>query len=221
MRSTKGNQKLEQQYDSIRQEDMAINQAITNLRKQVADMSGSLNNQRSRDQAVLSAVENTNRTISSLASRYEQPNFPRSETVTKGWQRYRLRRKFDFQLVPLRISVENIIGYGDDEHDLAAAPASPRSSRSAPRETTIVDIRVPFWFAENQYAVCLKKSTSWWTFRPRIYRDVSGYTPFLLACMNGPYTEVQRLLKSSTSVLRDRFDGMTGADVSINNLNFQ
>ena len=207
--------KLELQRSTLHHQTMTINQEIMGLRQEVAGISASLTSQQGKDEAILSAVENTNEKISTLASHSVPHSHITALTAANRHWRRSSRTKVRLQLVPFGVSFENVVRYDEDMCDLDSITASRPMPRRCLKSKTILEIRVPFWYAEYQYTVCLRKALSGWVFLPRIFRDVPEYTPFLLACMNGPYKEVRRMLRSSTSMLYDRFNGMTGADVSI------
>ena len=206
----------DQQERRMRREREAICQTVTALQQEVANLSTSSNEHSMKFEAVLQAVEIANAKIGSIPSHRETTV---CRSTSKGATRSEKRRshtKIQFQLVPLGLSIENITAGGDDEY--TSEPAIPvlSASKQLRRQTTVVEVRVPRWFAQDQYTVCLQRAISGWKFRLCVYRDLPDYTPFLAACVKGPYVEVRRFLEDDPAVLCDRVDGMTGADVSTN-----
>ena len=202
--SMNASQKHDQHYDVSHKQNDVINQAVTTLKHQVEGFSATLRSRQVREQT------NTNGKVSSIALRCQHSSIENAFDVT----RMRLSRpKIKFHFVPFAISIETVINDEENTHCRRAQATTLTHIQRPCRERKKVEFRVPRWFLESQYTICLRKSPWGWSLLPRVYRDVPDYTEFLLACMNGPYEKAERLLKSNKWVLLDRSGGMTGADV--------
>ena len=183
--------RIEQQYSELQQQQHDIRQTVAT------------GQQYPQGQAVLGAIDNTNPIVT----------HGKSPGGRMGHRAKISRTKLNIRLVPFGISVENIVA--SDQDALEATGASSRSVTicNACKDKSIFEFRVPTWLAQTYNTICLRRSISGWAFSLQVYMDLPDYSEFLCACMNGPYWKVEDLLQNNTSVLYERFNGMTGADV--------
>ena len=118
------------------------------------------------------------------------------------------RTKFSFHFVPLGFIFEHVVSSDENE-----TKSKPSISRRTGRETTLVEVRVPLWFANTQYSISLRRVLSGWMIHPRVYKHLDNMSPFIKACSEGDVEKLQLILSSNTATPYDRYDGLTGLDV--------